>query len=134
MSEARTFREIVGATTRKRRHELGLTQDAIAWRCGLVGFAASRSVIDAIERGTRQLELPELLAVLAVIGMSLSDLLSGAGTVALDDDLSVSAETLLEQAVAGERGTWEVTRDHSSFGVSPTTGVVAGYGSHAALQ
>jgi transcriptional regulator with XRE-family HTH domain len=133
MSEAKTIREIVGSATRARRRELGLTQDALAWRCGLVGFAATRSVIDAIERGTRELELPELLCLLAILGMGLEDLLSGAGQVALSDGISVDAQTLLTQAF-GEQPSWEVRRGADSFTVVPATGAVASFGSRASLQ
>ena len=45
----------------------------------------------------------------------------------------VSADTLLGQA-RGEQRTWTVELDGSTFTVNPSTGVVSGRGSRAALQ
>src|SRR5438045_3596951 len=98
MSEAKTFAALAGERVRAARIDQGLTQDELGTKCEPLGFAATRSVIHAIEPGTRQLELPELLALLAVLNLSLNDLLAGAGAVALDSGISVSADTLLGQA------------------------------------
>ena len=108
VSARREFQEIVGDAARARRQALGLRQDEVAWRCGLAGFAVTRSVVDAIERGARQLELPELLSLLAALDMSLADLLGGAGEVAQSGDLSVNGDVLLKQAL-GESPTWTIT-------------------------
>ncbi len=130
MSARREFQEIVGDAARARRQALGLRQDEVAWRCGLAGFAVTRSVVDAIERGARQLELPELLSLLAALDMSLADLLGGAGEVAQSGDLSVNGDVLLKQAL-GESPTWTITSHGSgrTFNVQPATGRVTGRGS-----
>jgi transcriptional regulator with XRE-family HTH domain len=132
MDEARSIEEIVGEKVRAHRQERGFTQDELARRCGTVGFLASRSVIDAIERGTRQLRITELLGLLAVLGMSLEDL-CGAGPVALDGGLSVNADTLVEQA-RGEQHSWDISRGSESFVVIPSTGAVISFSSTAALR
>src|SRR5437867_4344593 len=103
MGQAIPFSLAVGQKARARRQELGLSQDAVARRLWPLGF--TRGVVDAIERGTRQLEFPELAALLAALEMSLDDLRS-AGQIALASDLSISSETLIGQAL-GERRTWE---------------------------
>ena len=66
MDQTMTFNGLLGQKLRARRAELGLTQDHIAQRLWVLGF--TRSVVDALERGTRDLTLPELAAVLGAVG------------------------------------------------------------------
>lgn len=106
MSEAMPFAALLGRRLRERRLELGLRQDDVARRCAYrYGLPLTRSVIDAIERGTRDLTIPEVAVILAVLGMSLEDALGGGGVVALSDVVAVRADKLVDQLV-GRRATW----------------------------
>ena len=65
MDQAITLNMLIGQNVRARRAELGLTQDEVARRLWHQGF--TRSVVDAIERGTRDLSLLELASVLGAL-------------------------------------------------------------------
>lgn len=117
---------------RARRKELHLTQDEVARRSWTVGVAFTRSVVDAVERGTRELALPEFAALLAVLGMKLEDL-QGSGLVALDRGISVDGDTLVGQLL-GTQGTWSVVMGSTSAVVNPSSGTAAAYGPRSGLQ
>ena len=125
MTQAIPFAKLLGAKARSRREELELTQDELARRCWTVGFPFTRSVIDAIERGTRDLNLPEVAALFAVLDLSLDDL-RGAGRVALDRGISIDVTTFVGQ-LAGERKTWNVQMGDLSANVRPWKGTVTAY-------
>src|SRR5438552_1326809 len=116
MSEAKRFGELLGGRLRARRRELGLTEDDVARRCTFrFGLAFSRSVIDAIERGARDLTLPELAVVLAVLGCDLGDVLDSRDVVALTDFVAVRASAIVDQVAPARDATWSFAT------VSPAT-------------
>jgi transcriptional regulator with XRE-family HTH domain len=130
MTEAKPFAALIGPRLRARRHELGLSQDEVARRTWPMGFSFTRGVIDAIERGTRSLDYPELKGVLAVLGLNEEELLRDAGQVALDRGISVRSDTLL-----GVERTWRVTTEDSVTAVvTPSLGAVATYGGSSVVR
>jgi transcriptional regulator with XRE-family HTH domain len=95
MTEARTFAEVIGARIRARRDELELSQDELARRTSRMGLSFTRSVIDSIERGMRELQLHELVVLLAMLEIDLGTLLDGAGLIRLDDNAAVEGDSLV---------------------------------------
>ena len=95
MTEARTFAEVLGARIRARRDELELSQDELARRTSSLGLSFTRSVIDSIERGMRELQLHELVVLLAMLEIDLGTLLDGAGLIRLDDDAAIEGDSLV---------------------------------------
>jgi transcriptional regulator with XRE-family HTH domain len=132
MTEAKTFAGVLGERTRSRRKELGLTQDDLVQRVRLSGFFATRSVIAAIERGTRSLDFPELVSVLAALGIDLASL-RDAGSVARDGGVAVDAATLIARAL-GEGTTLMVSVGAETSVVNPAAGTASGYGALSALR
>lgn len=122
MVEGGYFRDVVADVARERRNKLGYTQDGVARRCSTLGFETTRGVIDAIERGARELELPELLVLFAVLEMSFEDVL-GAGTIKLASGADVPAQTLLAQA-RGRATRWTVSSGGRSWTVDPVQDMV----------
>ena len=107
MVEARSFPELVAERLRKRREELGLTQDDVARRCThRFGLEVSRSVVDAIERGARDLTLPELAVVLAVLDLDLAGVLRDRDVVALSDLVAVRGAAIVGQVSPGLAPRW----------------------------
>jgi len=100
MEQARNFESLLGETLRERRQELGLTQDDVARRCRFrFGLLFTRAVVDSIERGVRELTLPELAVMLAVLDLQLEDL-RGSGVVALTPHVAVTADTIVDQILS----------------------------------
>jgi len=64
----------LGAAIRRRREELGWSQEGLAFECGL-----HRTYIGAIERGEKNLTLRNAIRVAAAMKCNASDLLISAG-------------------------------------------------------
>jgi len=67
---------IIGATVRRMRVELGLTQDALAARCQLAGWDLSRETLSKIEAGLRRVNDAEVYMMAAVLRCEVRDLLN----------------------------------------------------------
>ena len=61
----------LGEVIRRKRVELGFSQEALADECGV-----HRTYMGSIERGERNISLLNILRVAKVLGMKTSDLLS----------------------------------------------------------
>jgi transcriptional regulator with XRE-family HTH domain len=118
--QAIPFAALVGPRFRARRHELGFSQDEVARRAGTLGFAATRAVIDAIERGSRSLDVPEWQSLLFALDTTAEQLLESAGPIARDGGISIEADAAL-----GKRPAWRVTRGADMFTVT-STGAISG--------
>ena len=66
----------------------------------------TRPIVDAIERGRRDLTLPELAVLLGVLDMDLGGLLGGAQPVAISEFVAVKPDSLLDQLVPGRDPSW----------------------------
>jgi transcriptional regulator with XRE-family HTH domain len=126
MEQARTFETILGETVRERRQDLGLTQDTVARRCSMYfGLPFNRAVVDSIERGVRELTLPELAVVLAVLEMSLDDL-RDTGPVALSGFVAVKADTIVDQ-ILGTEPVWRFATSSPKTGRLVWRDALSGY-------
>lgn len=65
---------IVGPQIRKRRNELGLTQEALAAQCQLSGFDISRGTLSQIEAQLRCVTDDELLSFAHVLKVTIGNL------------------------------------------------------------
>ena len=76
MSMARTKKpaNVVGPQVRKRRNEIGLTQEAFAAQCQLAGFDVSRGTLSQIEAQVRCVTDDELLALAQVLKVTTDSL------------------------------------------------------------
>lgn len=74
MARTKTPANIVGPQIRKRRNELGLTQDELATQCQLKGFDISRGTLSQIEAQLRCVTDDELLALARVLKVSTDSL------------------------------------------------------------
>jgi transcriptional regulator with XRE-family HTH domain len=63
MARTKTPANIVGPQIRKRRNQLGLTQEALAAQCQLHGLDISRGTLSQIEARLRCVTDDELLAL-----------------------------------------------------------------------
>ena len=63
----------VGAVVRTRRQALGLSQEALAEKCGL-----HRTYIGSVERGERNLSLSNIVRLATALGLSSSGMLAEA--------------------------------------------------------
>lgn len=63
----------IGGRIRDQRHVLGLTQEALAERCGI-----SFSFLGHIERGTRKMSLKTLVTLSDVLEISVDEIIFGA--------------------------------------------------------
>ena len=74
MARTKTPANIVGPQVRKRRNELGMTQEALAAQCQLNGFDISRGTLSQIEAQLRCVTDDELLALARVLEVSTDSL------------------------------------------------------------
>jgi transcriptional regulator with XRE-family HTH domain len=74
MARTKTPANIVGPQIRKRRNELGLTQEEFAARCQLNGLDISRGTLSQIEAQLRCVTDDELLALARALGISIETL------------------------------------------------------------
>jgi len=74
MARTKTPANIVGPQIRKRRVQLGLTQEAFAARCQLRGLDISRGTLSQIEAQLRCVTDDELLALARVFKVSTDSL------------------------------------------------------------
>lgn len=65
---------VVGPQIRKRRYELGLTQERLAAKCQLRGWDISRATLSQIEAQIRCVTDSELLLLSQVLKIALEDL------------------------------------------------------------
>ena len=70
MARTKTPANIVGPQIRKRRNQLGLTQEAFAAQCQLHGLDISRGTLSQIEAQLRCVTDDELLALSRVLKIS----------------------------------------------------------------
>lgn len=127
MTEARPFRELVAERVRRRRRQLGLTQEELArevWRHGRP--SVTRGVIAAVERGTTDLDPLELGALLRALGTDLDGLLRSGGMVVLDEDVAIDVDDLIDQII-GRPTSWDYTTGPNARIVKGRHGIVAGY-------
>jgi transcriptional regulator with XRE-family HTH domain len=127
MAEARPFRELLAQRARRRRREVGLTQDELArlaWTAGSPSM--TRGVIAAVERGTADLTLPQLAVLVRVLSTDLETLLGSGGKVFIDEGVAIEVDELVAQ-VLGRATDWEFETDSSARIVRGRHGIVAGY-------
>lgn len=74
MARTKTPANIVGPQIRKRRSDLGLTQEELATRCQLQGFDISRGTLSQIEAQLRCVTDDELLALAQVLKVTTDSL------------------------------------------------------------
>ena len=74
MARTKKPANIVGPQVRKRRSELGLTQEKLATRCQLNGFDISRATLSQIEAQLRCVADDELLALARILGVTTDSL------------------------------------------------------------
>ena len=74
MARTKKPANIVGPQVRKRRNELGLTQEELATQCQLNGFDISRGTLSQIEAQIRCVTDDELLALARVLKVSTDSL------------------------------------------------------------
>lgn len=74
MARTKTPANIVGPQIRKRRVQLGLTQEELATRCQLNGLDISRGTLSQIEARLRCVTDDELLALARVLKVSTDSL------------------------------------------------------------
>jgi len=74
MARTKTPANIVGPQIRKRRSDLGLTQEELAARCQLEGFDISRGTLSQIEAQLRCVTDDELLALARVLNVTTDSL------------------------------------------------------------
>src|SRR5207247_1479591 len=120
-------RKAIAGRLRAARLGLGLTQDDVAraaWASGLPSF--TRAVVAAVERGTRDLSLPELAVMLRILNLDLERLLRGVGPIALDQDVAVDARVVLDQLL-GKGPQWDFTAGPSAAVTRGRHGAVLGY-------
>jgi transcriptional regulator with XRE-family HTH domain len=71
-----TFDAAVGKAIERRRSEVGITQQALASEVALTGLSWNRSTVGKVERGSRSLDVAEVLAITVALEVSLAELLS----------------------------------------------------------
>ena len=74
MARTKTPANIVGPQIRKRRNELGKTQEELATQCQLSGLDISRGTLSQIEAQLRCVTDDELLALARVLKVSTDSL------------------------------------------------------------
>jgi transcriptional regulator with XRE-family HTH domain len=74
MARTKKPANIVGPQIRKRRYELGLTQEQLAAKCQLGGLDISRGTISQIEAQLRCVKDDELLRLAAILEVSTDSL------------------------------------------------------------
>jgi transcriptional regulator with XRE-family HTH domain len=74
MARTKTPANIVGPQIRKRRSDLGLTQEGLATRCQLHGFDISRGTLSQIEAQLRCVSDDELFALARVLNVTTDSL------------------------------------------------------------
>ena len=76
---------------RRRRIELGLSQDAVAGAMRFLGVPWTRSVVATYEAGDREVELAELFVLAQALRTSLADVLGSLGDVMVSDTTMIPA-------------------------------------------
>ena len=66
--------EAIGAAIRRERQRKGLSQEQLAFECGL-----HRTYVGSVERGERNIALRNIVAIAIALGMTASKLLATAG-------------------------------------------------------
>jgi hypothetical protein len=126
MDEANTYNSALGKAVRQRRDALQLPQDALA---GLLWpFGWTRNVVAAVERGVRDLTVPESLALAAALRTDLPSLLSGLGDVEISPGTTVAGSQLAHHLVDQPQGPWSIRHELGDVQVNFATGGLAGFG------
>lgn len=127
MAEATLFRELLAHRVRARRRELRLTQDEVARRAWANGSAwMTRGAVGAIERGTADLDLPQLAILVRVLETDLSTLVGSRAKVFLDKGVTIEVDDLVSQ-VFGRPTDWDFRSDGSGRVARVRHGSVVGY-------
>jgi transcriptional regulator with XRE-family HTH domain len=132
MEKAKAFAVLLGGRLRACREERGLTQDEVAARLWPLGLSFTRSIVNAVERGTRELTVPEIAAILAVLDADLS-LLRDLGPVAMDRGISINSTTIVDALDQTSRS-WLVRFGGAELVVRPSTGGVSGRADQSLLK
>lgn len=74
MTERQTI-NVVGPLVRSHRVSKGLTQQALAIRCNLVGFDVGRETISQIERGVRGVSDLEMILLASALKIQIKELI-----------------------------------------------------------
>ena len=74
MARIRKPANVVGPQIRKRRYDLGLTQEALSAQCQLHGLDISRGTLAQIESQVRCVKDEELLTLAKVLGVTTDSL------------------------------------------------------------
>jgi len=70
----RPFQNVVGPQVQRLRVQAGLTQDALAAKCGVAGWDISRGTVAKIEARVRCVNDAELFVLARVLKVELSEL------------------------------------------------------------
>jgi transcriptional regulator with XRE-family HTH domain len=73
LMDASKIRKLFGDAIRSERQKLGLSQEELAFRCGL-----HRTYIGSVERGERNISLENIVKIAETCGISTSTLLRNA--------------------------------------------------------
>jgi transcriptional regulator with XRE-family HTH domain len=65
--------EAIGVSIRRERERLGLSQEQLAFECGL-----HRTYVGSVERGERNVALRNIIAIAAALGLTGSGLMAAA--------------------------------------------------------
>jgi transcriptional regulator with XRE-family HTH domain len=71
---ANNAKNIVGPRVRQIRMSKGITQDAFAAKCNLVGFSISRGTLAKIEAQVRRVMDTEIVLLAKALGVDMSEL------------------------------------------------------------
>jgi len=67
-------KNIIGRAVRKIRDRAGMTQDALATQCNLIGWDVSRGTISKIEAGLRRVNDAEVALIAEALKIPISEL------------------------------------------------------------
>jgi transcriptional regulator with XRE-family HTH domain len=116
VSTIQSFGGLLGARLAVRRTEQGLTQDELARKLrSIASLDWSRAVVAAIETGRRELTLPELALLLAILDTNLGDILKDAGTIELVPGREVVDAEDLVAGLCGRQKLGEVITVHPTI-------------------
>lgn len=97
------FNDAVAAHFRAARELRFVSQDGVAAGMRALGFPWTRSMVGNYENGIRQVELPELLALLACASTSLAAAFDEIGEVEVSEEIHLRGDQILD-VILGARG------------------------------
>ena len=99
----KTLADVVGINVRRLRDNLGWSQSDLARNAQEFGLRWTQSVVSSIEKGTRVLDLDELLLLCLVLKVTPDSLLAGDDTVRLNTSAHLGLQTI-RSVLAGHDG------------------------------